>query len=417
MNAQKPIGLLWAKDEPIISSLLETDVYKILMLNYIFRYYTNLTATFSFINRTDVDLLRYIDIEELKEQLAHVATLRFSEDEINHLKSWRMFRTNFPKELRALRLEVPEVTIRDGKLHIEASGLWSQSTMWEIPTLAIVAELYGRGRAKAEGLTERQLYDAGMARLVEKGNFLNQHPGLRGSQFGLRRRISGPWEQTMTEYLYATTPFFTGVSNVRLARELGVEAQGTNAHELPMAAYANARAKGNFDARNSVYQVLHDWQMLYGQTALVMLPDAYGTDAFLERLPDDYVYDWRGFRQDSGDAVDFGEKIIKLYERYGIDPLEKLIIFSDGLNPERMLKLYKHFAGRINVAFGVGTNLSNDTGLIKPLSLVMKLSKVNGRPTVKLSDNIAKATGDPTEVEAAKRIFGYSTTFNERAVY
>jgi len=240
---------------------------------------------------------------------------------------------------------------------------------------------------------------------------------LRGSQFGLRRRFSGPWEQQMTETLLAETSFLSGVSNVRLARELGVEAQGTNAHELPMAAYAYARAKSNFDARASVYGVLADWQALYGQTALIMLPDAYGTDAFLEKLPDQYVYDWRGFRQDSGDAVEFGGKVIKLYQKYGIDPMEKLVIFSDGLNPERMLKLAAHFAGRINITFGVGTNLSNDFGLIKPLSLVMKLTNVNGLPTVKLSDNVAKATGNPTEVEVAKRIFGYTTTFEEEVVY
>jgi nicotinate phosphoribosyltransferase len=148
-----------------------------------------------------------------------------------------------------------------------------------------------------------------------------------------------------------------------------------------------------------------------------MLPDAYGTDAFLDRLPDDYLYDWRGFRQDSGDAVVFGEKIITKYQEYGIDPKEKLIIFSDGLTPERMETLYQHFAGRIGVAFGVGTNLSNDMGYIKALSLVMKLTEADGRPTVKLSDNIAKATGDRSEIEIAKRIFGYVTTFREEAVY
>tara|TARA_B100000508_G_scaffold31981_2_gene24611 strand:- start:1914 stop:3149 length:1236 start_codon:yes stop_codon:yes gene_type:complete len=408
---------LWNKNEPIIRSLLETDVYKILMLNYIFRYYPNLQATFSFINRTDTDLLRYVDVDELREQLAHVASLRFTEGDIAYLQSWGMFRTNFPKELRQVKLEMPSVDVVDGKLRIDAGGLWSHSTLWEIPTLAIVSELYGRGRAKAEGISEQQLFAAAMARLELKADFFNQNPGLKASQFALRRRISGLWERFMTEYLRDHTSVLTGVSNVELARELDMEAQGTNAHELPMAAYAEARGSSNFAARASVYQVLHDWQMIYGQKALIMLPDAYGTDPFLEKLPDDYIYDWRGFRQDSGDAVEFGEKIIKLYERYGIDPMEKVVIFSDGLNPERMKSLYEHFTGRINVAFGVGTNLSNDTGLIKPLSLVMKLSEVNGRPTVKLSDNIAKATGDPAEIEVAKRIFGYTTTFKEAAVY
>lgn len=409
---------LWKKDEPIIRSLLETDVYKILMLNYIFRNYTNLQATFSFINRTNVDLLQYVDIDQLREELAHVSTLRFTADEIAHLKGWAMFQSGFAKNLAELKLSVPEVSKRaDGRLQIEASGLWSHSTLWEIATLAIITELYGRGKAKAEGLSETQLYNSGMDILLEKVAFLKENPQLHGSQFGLRRRFSGPWEQQMTEVLLAETSFLSGVSNVRLARELKVEAQGTNAHELPMAAYAYARAKSNFDARNSVYEVLADWQALYGQTALIMLPDAYGTDVFLEKMPDSYAYDWRGFRQDSGDAIEFGEKIVTFYKRYGIDPLEKLVIFSDGLNMERMQQLQVHFAGRINVAFGVGTNLSNDFGLIKPLSLVMKLTKVNGLETVKLSDNLAKATGDPKEVEVAKRIFGYDTTFREEVVY
>ncbi len=407
---------LWTRG-PIITTLLEIDVYKILMLNYIFRYYPNLRVKFSFLNRTDVDLLKYINLDELKAELAHVATLRFTPDEIAHLMGWRMFRSHFKQELAELRLEVPEVSVRAGRLSIEADGLWWQVMLWEIYVLAIVAELYGRGRAKAEGFTEEQLYAEGMRRLWEKIRFFRIHAHLRASQFGLRRRFSGLWEEMMTQTFMFETSLFTGVSNVALARKLGVEAQGTNAHEMPMAAYANARGKSNFDARQSVYQVLHDWQMLYGQMALIMLPDAYGTDAFLDRLPDDYLYDWRGFRQDSGDAVVFGEKIITKYQEYGINPKEKLIIFSDGLTPERMETLHQHFAGRIGVAFGVGTNLTNDMGHIKALSLVMKLTEADGRPTVKLSDNIAKATGDRSEIEIAKRIFGYTTTFREEAVY
>jgi nicotinate phosphoribosyltransferase len=410
--------LLWEKDAPIFTSLCETDVYKILMQNSIFRYNTNLRATFSFINRTDVDLLRYVDIGRLKEELAHVASLRYREGEIAHLMSWGMFQSAFPKNLRELKLEMPDVAkTAAGKLAVEAGGLWSHSSPWEIPTLAIIAELYGRGRAKAEGYTEADLYSHGMERLMEKVAFFKAHPYLRGSQFGLRRRFSSLWEQKITEVLLSETSFLTGVSNVWLARELGVEAQGTNAHELPMAAYAYARSKSNFDARNSVYRVLSDWQELYGQKALIMLPDAYGTDAFLRKLPDNFAYDWRGFRQDSGDPIVFGEKIIAFYKRYGIDPREKLIIFSDGLNKEKMLELYQHFNGRIGISFGIGTDFSNDMGHIKALSLVMKLTSADGRPTVKLSDNIAKATGDAAEIAVAKHIFGYTATFNETAVY
>ncbi len=410
--------LLWRKDEPIIRALTETDVYKLLMLNSIFRYYPNLRVKFSFLNRTKVDLLRYIDIDELKEQLAHVASLRFTASELAHLGKWGMFRSHFMKEeLPNLRLTVPEVSIRHGRLSIESEGLWAEVTLWEIYVLAIVAELYGRGRAKAEGISESELYSEGMKRLREKILFFRAHSHLRASQFGLRRRFSSLWEEMMTSTLLQETNLFTGVSNVYLAKKFDVEAQGTNAHEKPMALYAYARGKSNFDAEHSVYQVLKDWQALYGQKALIMLPDAYGTDKFLKDLPSHFLYDWRGFRQDSGDAVAFGEKIIAKYREYDIDPTEKVIIFSDGLTPARMDELYQHFVGRIGVAFGVGTNLSNDMGLIEALSLVMKLTEADGRPTVKLSDNIAKATGDAAEIEVAKRIFGYTTTFREEAKY
>lgn len=405
---------MWKKSgEPIISSLLETDVYKILMLNYIYRHYTNLNATFAFKNRTNVNVRAYIDFAELKEQLAHVASLRFSEGEIAHLSSWQMFQSEFGTNLRNLRLEVPEMTTLNKKLAIWAGGLWSQSTLWEIPVLSIVSELYVRGRAKAEGYTEADLLKEGTRRLDEKIAFFNAHPNLKFSQFGLRRRAGSEWEKYVTYSLMTKTKSMTGVSNVWLARELGAEAQGTRAHELDMAAYAFARGKSNFDARASIYKTLTDWQSLYGQKALIMLPDAYGTDAFLEKLPDGFAQDWRGFRQDSGDPIAFGEKIIAFCKKNGIDPTKKLVIWSDGLTKETMLKIYGHFKGRVIVAFGVGTDLTNDMGLVSPLSLVMKLFEVNGLPTVKLSDNIAKATGDEKEIEAAKRIFGYDNTFNE----
>lgn len=413
------MSLLWKKDEPIITDLLETDVYKILMLNYDFRYYTNTIATFSFINRSDVDLLKYINLDELREQLAHVATLRFTPAAIDHLMSWGMFRSHFKTELREMSLTAPEVSVTaDGKLSVESGGLVTHSSMWEIPTLAIISELYGKGRAKAEGYTEEQLYKASMDCLLAKADFFNARPYLKGSQFGLRRRISGPWERKMTEVLLHETTFLTGVSNVLVAQEFDVEAQGTNAHQMPMIGYAYARGKSNFDARQSVYKVLDDWQSLYGQKALVMLTDAYGSDAFFEQLPDRFVYDWRGFRQDSGDPFAYGEKVIALCNRYGVDPMEKLIIFSDGLDGEKMDRLYQRFEGRVPARFGVGTWLSNDTGgLIKPLSLVMKITSAAGHPTVKLSDNIAKATGDRAEIEVAKRIFGYTSTFSEKPVY
>jgi nicotinate phosphoribosyltransferase len=411
---------LWEKDAPIIRSLLETDVYKILMLFYIWVYYPYLKVKWAFKNRTvKVPLGQYVNIDELREQLQAVINLRFSDAEISYIRGWGMFPEKFLKKLQGLRLTMPHISSDDGglMLNIEASGTWFETTLWEIYILAIIAELYGRGFAKAEGLWEQNLYNDGLARHKRKVDFLKKHPELKIALFGLRRRFSGPWEEFITEDFLTRTKNITGVSNVYLAMKYGVEAQGTNAHELPMAEYAVARHSSPAYVRQTPYRVLERWQKLYGHKALIMLSDTFGTDAFLRDLPTEYALQWRGHRQDSGDAVEIGEKIIADYERRVIDPREKIILFTDGLNCERMLELYTTFVERILVGFGVGTNFSNDFGAIRALSIVMKLVEAAGNMTVKLSDNLAKALGAREEVEIAKEIYGYTNQFREETTY
>ena len=164
--------------------------------------------------------------------------------------------------------------------------------------------------------------------------------------------------------------------------------------------------------------MLELWERLYGQKLLIMLPDAFGSRRFFEELPQEYAESFRGVRQDSGDPFAFGDMLLEFYRKRGIDPKQKMIIFSDGLTVPKMQELYRRFAGEFGtVSFGWGTNFTNDTGLIKPLSLVMKLVEAAGNPAVKLSDNLEKAVGDPEEVAAYKRIFGYTETFREKPVY
>lgn len=407
------------RGEPIIRSLLENDVYKFMMMNFIHRYYSNLQVTFEFKNRTkDVDLLLYIDPVELQEQFDMVAALTFTDADIAHLRSWSLYPEHYLRALKNLKLTAPVVNVQDGQLTITAAGRWFEETLWEIYVLVIVSELYVRGRAFTLGRSEEELRVEGDLRLDKKIALYKEYPGLRASQFGLRRRAGGPWEEHVTKRLMGECPgLITGVSNVYLAKKLGVEAQGTNAHEMPMAVYALMRHHSNIEARNSVYKVLHEWQQLYGLKALIMLPDTFGTDAFLEQLPHEFAIDWRGFRHDSGDPIAFGEKVIAFYERHGIDPRDKLIIFSDGLTPEKKVELFLYFQGRINVVFGVGTNWTNDLGFVIALSLVMKVTSAAGNPAVKLSDNLNKATGDAAEVEVAKRLFGYTNTTRESLVY
>ncbi len=412
------MNMIWKKDAPIIRSALETDVYKILMLFYIWTYYPYLEVKWAFKNRkVEIPLTQYVSVGALREQFQAVMKLRFSDADIAYLQSWGMFDPKFLRKLQKLRLNMPVVNVVNGQLVIEVEGSWMETTLWEIYILAIVAELYSLGRAGADGITENALYDEGMRRLEEKVLFLQQHPELKIALFGLRRRASGPWEELLIEKMLAETNNIIGVSNIYLAKKNGVEAVGTNAHELAMAEYAVSRHRSPMAVRQSPYQVLRNWEQLYAHKALIMLSDTFGTDAFLRDLPPDIALRWVGHRQDSGDAIMVGEKVIADYERRGIDPTEKKVLFTDGLDCQRMLQLYEHFVGRIQIGFGVGTNFSNDLGLVNPLSIVMKLIEAAGNPTVKLSDNLAKAMGPEAELVVAKQIFGYTNRFSEATTY
>ncbi len=411
--------LLWQPGAPIIRRADENDVYKIMMMYLIWSEYPNLRVKFGFKNRTkDVDLGKYVDRNELWSQLDSCRKLQFTDEVLAVYRSWEMFPEEFLQALKALQFALPEFEHRKSKpLTITTDGHWFNDTLWEIYVLPIVSELYGRGRAWAEGISEADLFNEGNRRLSEKIAFFKQHPYLRISQFGLRRRFSGLWEEHVTERLLSETRVITGVSNMYLADKYKVPAQGTNAHELPMALTALARHSGPKAMRDAPYLVLRLWQKLFGHKSLIKLDDAYGSETFRRELAREFLESFRGFRHDSGDPFAYGEAVISLYKSYGIDHRSKVIIFSDGLNPELALKLYTHFQGRIIVLFGMGTNLTNDMGLIKPLSLVMKITEAAGNPAVKLSNNLNKATGDPDEVEYYKQVFGYTNTNSQALEY
>lgn len=412
-------SLLWQPGAPIIRRADENDVYKIMMMYLIWSEYPNLRVKFGFKNRTkDINLGKYVDRSELWSQLDWCRKLEFTDEVLAVYRSWEMFPEEFLQALKALQFALPEFEHRKDKpLAITTDGLWFNDTLWEIYVLPIVSELYGRGFARAEGISEVDLFNEGNRRLSEKIEFFKKHPYLKISQFGLRRRFSGPWEDHVTGRLLAETKVITGVSNMYLADKLKVPAQGTNAHELPMALTALARHSGPKAMREAPYLVLHLWQKLFGHKSLVMLDDAYGSETFRRELAREFLESYRGFRHDSGDPLAYGEAVIALYKQFGIDHRLKVIIFSDGLNPELALKIYNHFKGRIVVLFGMGTNLTNDMGLIKALSLVMKITEAAGNPAVKLSNNLNKATGDPDEVEYYKNAFGYTNTKREELTY
>ena len=408
------------KLDPIIRSLIDTDFYKLLMLQMIWKLYPDVDATFTLISRTKpVRLAEEIDEGELREQLDFARSLRLTKKEAIWLAgntfygTKQIFQPEFLAWLANFQLPEYELSKKDGQFSLNFHGKWMETTMWEIPALAIVNELRSRSVAKTMGLfTLDVLYARAKAKMWAKVERLRELPGLRISDFGTRRRHSFLWQRWCVEALKeGIGPAFTGTSNVLLAMDSDLEAVGTNAHELPMVTAALARTDEELMSAN--YNVMRDWNRLYGGNLLIVLPDTYGTAAFLRNAPE-WVADWTGFRPDSAPPIEGGEKIIDWWQRMGRDPRQKLLIFSDGLDVDAIIDTYRHFEGRVRMSFGWGTNLTNDfagcapreiEGL-KPISLVCKVSEANGRPAVKLSDNPKKATGDPAEVERYLKFFG-----------
>ncbi|MDB5688746.1 MAG: nicotinate phosphoribosyltransferase [Sphingomonas bacterium] len=409
----------WRLD-PIVRSLLDTDFYKLLMLQMIWRQHRDVDVTFALINRTThVRVADVVDEGELRAQLDHARGVRFAKKELIWLAGntfygkTQMFGADFLAWLAGFALPDYELRKADGQYVLSFHGPWTHTTMWEIPALAIVNELRSRAAMKDRGRFELDvLYARAKARLWHKVERLRDLPDLALSDFGTRRRHGFLWQRWCVEALKeGLGKRFIGTSNVLLAMEGDIEAIGTNAHELPMVLAALARSDAQVAA--APYRVLEEWRDHYGGNLLIVLPDTFGTTAFLAASPE-WVADWTGFRPDSAPPIRGGEQIIDWWRSKGRDPASKLLIFSDGMDLESIEATYRHFDGRVRMSFGWGTNLTNDfrgcapfegAGL-EPISLVCKVVAANGRPAVKLSDNPAKATGDPAEIQRYLRIFG-----------
>lgn len=419
--ARRVYNHAWKLD-PIIRSLLDTDFYKLLMLQMIWGLYRDVDVTFSLINRKKtVRLADEIDEQELRAQLDHARTLRFSKKEMIWLAGntfyghKHIFQPEFLEWLQDFQLPDYELTRKGGQYELHFYGPWTHTTMWEIPALAIINELRSRAAMKNMGRFALDvLYARAKAKMWSKVERLQKLPDLRISDFGTRRRHSFLWQHWCVESLKeGIGEAFTGTSNVLHAMNLDLEALGTNAHELPMV--IAALAKTDKELRSAPYRVMQAWNRYYGGNLLVVLPDAFGTDSFLRNAPD-WVADWTGFRPDSAPPIEGGEKIIRWWLEHGKNPQEKILIFSDALDVDTIEKTYRHFEGRVKMSFGWGTNLTNDFAGCAPqknsgldaISLVCKVTHANGRPAVKLSDNLQKATGEPKEIERYIKFFGNS---------
>ena len=406
------------KIDPIVRSLIDTDFYKLLMCQSVFRNRPDTRVSFSLINRSrDIRLAELIDEGELREQLDHIRSLSLSRGESTFLRGntfygkRQMFRPDFMKWFESFRLPDYHLEKRDGQYELSFEGYWHEAMLWEIPALAVLMELRGRAVLARMGRFELQvLYARAMTKLWEKVERLRAEPGLRIADFGTRRRHSFLWQdwcvQAMIEGLGEG---FVGTSNCLIAMRREVEAIGTNAHELPMV-YA-ALADTDSELRAAPYRVLADWHEEHDGNLRIILPDTFGTQAFLAGAPD-WLAKWTGIRIDSGDPSEGAEIAIDWWRRRGEDPRRKLVIFSDGLDVGKMLELHARFRDRVRVSFGWGTLLTNDfRGLVPddalaPFSLVCKAVRADGRPTVKLSDNPRKAMGPEDEVARYRRVFG-----------
>ncbi|MEZ5753754.1 MAG: nicotinate phosphoribosyltransferase [Paracoccaceae bacterium] len=405
------------KIDPIVRSLIDTDFYKLLMCQSIFRNKPETTVTFSLINRSSsVRLADLIDEGELREQLDHVRCLSLSRGESTWLRGnmfygkRQMFRSDFMEWFESMRLPPYHLERRDGQYELTFEGKWPEVMLWEIPALAVLMELRSRAVLKGMGKFELQvLYARAMTRLWEKIERLKSLETLKIADFGTRRRHSFLWQdwcvQAMQEGLGSK---FIGTSNCRIAMRRDIEAIGTNAHELPMV--YSALAQSDAELAQAPYQVLADWHEEHDGNLRIILPDTYGTEGFLRNAPD-WLTTWTGIRIDSGDPAQGAETAIRWWKARGEDPTQKLVIFSDGLDVEKIEELHRQFHRRVKVSFGWGTMLTNDfRGLednrLAPFSLVCKAVSANGRATVKLSDNPNKAMGPADEIERYKRVFG-----------
>jgi nicotinate phosphoribosyltransferase len=443
----------WRLD-PIIRSLLDTDFYKLLMLQFIWKHFADVSVTFTLVNRTaSVSLAERISLEELRMQLDNVRSLRFHKSELiwlagNTFYGKRgIFEPDFLEWLENdFSLPDYEISIQNGELNLTFHGLWTQTTLWEVYALSILSELKTRAslREKSEFSLDI-LYARAKATLWGKIERLRGVPGLKIADFGTRRRHSFLWQEYVVKAMRDTLgTSFAGSSNTYLAYKHDLEAIGTNAHELPMA--LAALAESDEELKTAQYRVLDLWQKTYQGELLIMLPDTFGTTQFLAEAPA-WTADWTGQRMDSKSPYVAGDEYIEWLKKRDRDPVKKLIIASDGLDVDDILGLHAYFSGemlngalpeefhnagdfldpekwnpkrRIRFSSGWGTLLTNDFRNcdpdggtnFHPISLVCKLTDANGRPAVKLSDNYSKAMGTPEEVARYRRVFGTAGVIN-----
>lgn len=370
----------------IIESLLDTDLYKFSMMQVVLHHYPAAQVEYRFKCRNPgIDLAPHI--EEIRAELEALCTLRFTPDELDYLRAMRFIKSDFVDFLGLFQLNAKYVTIApaeagNGEIEILIQGPWLHTILFEVPLLAIVNEVYFRNTRPDHDLAE------GRRRLQAKIALLRDTPDYeqcRIADYGTRRRFSRTWhEEVLIALRDGLGKQLAGTSNVWYAWKLGLTPLGTLAHE-----YLQAHQALGPRLRDSQVAALEAWAKEYRGDLGIALSDVYGLEAFLRDFDMYFCKLFDGARHDSGDPFDWGERMLAHYRDNRVDPRSKVLVFSDGLDIPKVMQLYEHFRGRCLLAFGVGTNLSNDTGP-EPLNIVIKMIRCNGQPVAKLSDSPGK---------------------------
>lgn len=390
----------------IIQSVLDTDLYKFTTSYAYSKLYPRAYGQFRFIDRGKTTYPQGF-AEELKKEIQEMSKLALTKDEASFLyRELPYLPPTYIDFVRGFRFDPEEVKVEqdaEGHLSIIAEGLLYRVTLWETPILALVSELYYKmlGAQPDMEYTERTI--------ISKARKLAEH-GITFSMFGMRRRFSAAIEDRVTELLKEhAAGYLFGTSNVYYAYKHGLRVSGTHPHEWIQ--FHGAM----FGYKMANYMAMEDWINVYDGDLGTVLTDTYTTDVFMRNFSKKHAMLFTSLRHDSGDPLQFTEKVIARYRELRVDPTIKYIIFSDGLDPERAIEIANYCKGRIGASFGIGTNFSNDVGNgVRPMNIVMKLwkckmtEKERWNPCVKLSDVDGKHTGEPEEIELAQRTLGLS---------
>jgi nicotinate phosphoribosyltransferase len=373
----------------IITSLLDTDLYKFTMMQVVLHHFPGAQVEYRFKCRNaGVDLVPYVD--EIREQIAWLCTLRFKDAELAYLRGLRFIKSDFVDFLGLFQLNTKYITVEpsprgNGEIEIVIRGPWLHTILFEIPVLAIVNEAYFRATQKAPDFSEGRARLRAKIRQITEDSRLAGGDGPKIADYGTRRRFSRSWHDEVLQTLKEEFgDHLAGTSNVYYAMKHGLIPLGTMAHEYLQACQAlGPRLR---DSQTFGFEM---WAKEYRGDLGIALSDVYGIDAFLRDFDMYFCKLFDGARHDSGDPLGWGERLIAHYEKTRVDPKTKTLVFSDALTFPKVVELYLRFRDRVRTAFGVGTNLTNDLGYT-PLQIVIKLVRCNGQPVAKLSDSPEK---------------------------